>query len=84
MRRQCIDSNIYMRLSEQTPRDLLVSLLEDEGDVLGWEEESLIYESAIRIGDLPEVAIRMARFALEGLVRDGVVLREAGLICLKN
>jgi len=84
MRRQCVDGNIYIRLSEQTPRDLLVGLLEDEGDILGWEEELLIYEAAMRIDDLPEVAIRMARFALKGLVRDGVVLREDGLITLKD
>lgn len=84
MRRQGIDSNIHIRLSDQTPRDILVSLLEDEGDVLGWEEELLIYEAAMRIDDLPDVAIRMARFALKGLVRDGVVKREDGLICLKD
>lgn len=84
MKRQCIDSNIYIRLSDQTPRDILISLLEDEGDVLGWEEELLIYEAAMRIDDLPEVSIRMARYALKGLVRDGVVLRDGGLICLKD
>ncbi|MDO9014870.1 MAG: hypothetical protein Q7U84_08870 [Polynucleobacter sp.] len=84
MRRQYVDSNIYIRLSEQTPRDFLVSLLEDEGDILGWEEESLIYEAAMRIDELPDVAIRMARFALAGLLRDGVVLREGGLISLKD
>ncbi|OZA77724.1 hypothetical protein [Polynucleobacter sp. 39-46-10] len=84
MKRQCIDSNIYIRLSDQTPRDILISLLEDEGDVLGWEEELLIYEAAMRIDDLPEVSIRMARYALKGLVRDGVVLREGGLIFLKD
>lgn len=84
MRRQCVDSSIYLRLSDRTPRDLLVSLLEDEGDILGWEEEELIYEAAMRIDDLLEVALRMARFALNGLVRDNVVLRKSGLISLKE
>lgn len=84
MRRQCVESSIYLRLSDRTPRDLLVSLLEDEGDILGWEEEELIYEAAMRIDDLLEVAIRMARFALNGLVRDNVVLRKSGLISLKE
>ena len=84
MRRQCADANIYIRLSDQTPRDILVSLLENEGDILGWEEEVLVYEAAMRIDHLPEVAIRMTRFALKGLLCDGVLLREAGLICLKD
>ncbi len=84
MRRICLDSNIYIRRCDQTPRDILINLLEDEGDALGWEEELLIYEAAMRIDDFPDAAIKMSRIALKGLVRDGVVLRDAGLICLKD
>jgi hypothetical protein len=84
MRNQIIEKNIYIRLCEQTPRDILVSLLEEEADFLGWEEEALVYESAIRINDLPEAAIRMARFALKGLLRDGLVTRDGRLIHLKE
>ena len=84
MRNQCVEKNICVRLCDQTPRDILISLLEEEGDILGWEAENLIYESALRINELPEAAMRMARFALKGLVRDGVVLSENGLISLKD
>jgi hypothetical protein len=84
MRNQITEKNIYIRLRDQTPRDILMGLLEEEGDILGWEEESLVYESAIRINDLPEAAIKMARFALKGLVRDGLVARDGRLICLKD
>lgn len=84
MRNQQAEKNIYIRLCDETPRDILISLLEEGGDMLGWEEEALVYESAIRINDLPEVAIRMARFALKGMVRDGMVIRDGCLICLKN
>lgn len=84
MRNQIIEKNIYIQLCEQTPRDILVSLLEEEADFLGWEEEALVYESAIRINDLPEAAIRMARFALKGLLRDGLVTRDGRLIHLKE
>lgn len=84
MRDQSTEKHIYIRLCQQTPRDILISLLEEEGDILGWEEESLVYESAIRINDLPEAAIKMARFALKGLLRDGVLARDGRLICLKD
>lgn len=84
MRHNNIETNVHERLTSQTPRDVLITLLEDEGDILGWEEELLVYEAAMRIEGSPETALRMARFALKGLLRDGVVIRESSLICLKD
>ncbi len=84
MKHHHIEVNIHARVNNQAPRDVLVSLLEEEGDILGWEEGILIYEAAIRIEGSQEAAMRMARFALKGLLRDGVVLRESNLICLKG
>lgn len=84
MRHYSIESVIHQRRSDLTPRDILISLLEDEGDVIGWGEEQLVCEAAMRIEDSQEDSLRMARIALKGLLRDGVVLRDGQLICLKD
>lgn len=82
MRHKDVDSSIHLRHSDLTPRELLINLLEDEGDVIGWEEEELVREAAMRLDGPIEVSLRMARLALKGLLRDAVVIRDGQLICL--
>ena len=84
MKKQSVEKHIYIRLYEQTPRDILIGLLEEGDGFPCWEEEALVYESAMRINDLPEVSVRMARFALKGLVLDGLVTRDGRQINLKE
>lgn len=84
MKHNSIETHIHLRHVEQTPRDLLINILEEEGDDIGWVEEDLIREAAIRLEADPEASLRMARSALRGLVRDGLVYRDGQLICLKD
>lgn len=84
MRHSHTETSIHAKRSDLTPRELLIGILEDEGDVLGWEEDLLLYEASMRLDDSQELAMRMARIALNGLLRDGVVIRDGGLICLKE
>lgn len=84
MRHNNLETHIHLRNVEQTPRDLLINILEGEGDEIGWSEEDLIREAAMRLEADPEASLRMARAALRGLVRDGLVVRDGQLICLKD
>lgn len=84
MRHHIVDMSIHMRHFDLTPREILISILEDEGDDLGWEEESLIQEAAMRLEGSPEMCLRMIKIALKGLLRDGVVIRDGRLICLRE
>ena len=84
MRHHNLETHIHLRNVEQTPRDLLVNILEEEGDDIGWSEEDLIREAAMRLEADPEASLRMARAALKGLTRDGLVFRDGQLICLKD
>jgi hypothetical protein len=84
MRHGSTETHIHLRHVEQTPRDLLINILEEEGDDMGWGEEDLIREAAMRLEADPETSLRMARSALRGLVRDGLVYRDGQLICLKD
>lgn len=84
MRHHSVDTQIHLRRGEDTPRELLISILEDEGDDLGWSEEDLVREAAMRVEADLETSLRMARFALKGLLRDGVAVREGQLIRLKE
>lgn len=54
MRHHIVDMPIHIRHIDLTPREILVSTLEDEGDDLGWEEDSLIQEAAMRLMVLPK------------------------------
>ena len=84
MRHDHVETSIHAKRSDLTPREVLIGILEDEGDVLGWEEDLLIYEASMRLGESQEAAMRMAKIALNGLLRDGVVLRDGRLICLRE
>jgi hypothetical protein len=84
MRHHNAETSVHLQRANLTPRDILIGLLEDEGDILGWEEELLIYEASMRLDTSPETSLRMARMALNGLLRDGVVVRQGPLICLKD
>jgi hypothetical protein len=84
MRRNSAETHIYLRHVVETPRDLLISILEEEGDDIGWGEEDLIREVAMRLEADPEASLRMGRLALKGLIRDGIVFRSGQLICLKD
>lgn len=84
MRNHFIESEIHPRKSDLTPRDILINLLEEEGDDLGWEEEQLIYEAAMRIEDYQDDSLRMARIALQGLLRDCVVIKDGQLVRLRD
>lgn len=84
MRHHNAETSVHLQRANSTPRDILIGLLEDEGDILGWEEELLIYEASMRLDASPETSLRMARMALNGLLRDGVVVRQGPLICLKD
>ena len=84
MRHHNAESSVHLQRANLTPRDILISLLEDEGDVLGWEELLLISEASMRLDASPEIALRMAKMALNGLLRDGIVMRQGQLICLRE
>lgn len=84
MRHHNVDMPIHMRRLDLTPREILVNILEDEGDDLGWEEEALILEAAMRLAGSPEICLRMIKIALNGLLIDGVVTRDGRLICLRE
>jgi hypothetical protein len=84
MRRNSAETHIYLRHAVETPRELLISILEEEGDDIGWGEEDLIREVAMRLEADPEASLRMGRLALRGLIRDGIVFRTGQLICLKD
>jgi hypothetical protein len=84
MKHSHVETSIHAKRSDLTPRELLIGLLEDEGDVLGWEEDLLVYEASMRLEGSQESSTRMARMALGGLLRDGVVVRDGRLICLKE
>lgn len=84
MKHNSLETHIHLRHARQTPRDLLINILEEEGDDIGWSEEDLIREAAMRIEVDTEISLRMARSALRGLVRDGLVYRDGQLICLKD
>lgn len=84
MRHHNAETSVHLQRANLTLRDILIGLLEDEGDILGWEEELLIYEASMRLDTSPETSLRMARMALNGLLRDGVVVRQGPLICLKD
>ena len=84
MRHDHVETSIHAKRSDLTPREILIGILEDEGDVLGWEEDLLVYEASMRLDGPQEGAMRMARIALTGLLRDGVVIRDGRLICLKE
>lgn len=84
MRHHNAETSVHLQRANSTPRDILIGLLEDEGDILGWEEELLIYEASMRLDASPETSLRMARMALNRLLRDGVVVRQGPLICLKD
>lgn len=79
-----IETSVHLRRSDLTPREMLIAILEDEGDVIGWEEEALIQQAAMRLEGSPEVCLRMARLALNGLLKDAVVMRDGRLICLSD
>ena len=51
---------------------------------MGWDEEELVREAAMRLETDPETSLRMTRSGLAGLIRDGIVIRDGRLICLKN
>lgn len=84
MKHNSVDTHIHLRRAELTPRDMLISILADEGDDSGWAEDDLIREAAMRLEADLETSLRMVRFALKGLLRDGVALRDGQLICLKE
>lgn len=84
MRNNSLETHIHLRHVEKTPRDLIINILEEEGDDIGWSEEDLMRETAMRLEADPEASLRMARSALRGLVRDGLVYRDGQLICLKD
>ena len=84
MRNNLIGSVVHERRSDQTPRDILISLLEEEGDDLGWEAKQLIYEAAMRIEAPQDEALRTASIALKKLLLDGVVIRDGQLMCLRD
>jgi hypothetical protein len=84
MRQQYIESAIHQRHGDITPGEMLTSILEQEGDVLGWEQEALIRETSMKLDEPPEVCFRMVRFALNGLIRGHIVLRDDGLITLSE
>ena len=84
MRHHNAEVSVHLQRANLTPRDILIGLLEDEGDVLGWEEGSLIDEASMRLDASPETALRMAKMALNGLLRDGIVMRQGQLICLRE
>ena len=66
MRDHNIETHIHLRNVEQTPRDLLINILEEGGDDIGWSEEDLIREAAMRLEADPEASLRMVRAALKG------------------
>ena len=84
MKHNSVDTHIHLRRAELTTRDMLISILADEGDDSGWAEDDLIREAAMRLEADLETSLRMVRFALKGLLRDGVALRDGQLICLKE
>lgn len=84
MRHHIVDIPIHTRRLDLTPREILVNLLEHEGDDLGWEEEVLIREAAMRLEGSPDICLRMIKIALSGLLLDGVVIWEGRLICLEE
>ena len=84
MRNHFIESDIHLRKSDLTPRDILINLLEEEGDDLGWEEEQLVYEASMKIEGYQDETLRMARIALKGLLRDGVVIKDGQLVRLRD
>ena len=84
MKHNSVETHIHLRHIELTPRDLLINILEEEGDEIGWGEEDLIREAAMRLEADPETSLRMARAALKGLIRDGLAFRDGQLICLKD
>lgn len=84
MRQQYLESAIHLRHGYLTPREILTSILEEEGDVLGWEEEALIREASMKLDEPPEASFRMVRFALNCLIRDHVAIRNDGLVTLRE
>ncbi len=84
MRNHFIESEIHARRSDLTPRDILISLLEEEGDDLGFDAKQLIHEAAMRIEAPQDEARRLASIALKDLLRDGVVIRDGQLMCLRD
>ena len=84
MKHNHVETHIHLRKVDLTPRDLIASILEQEGDDMGWDEEELVREAAMRLETDPETSLRMTRSGLAGLIRDGIVIRDGRLICLKN
>ena len=84
MKHNNMDTTIHLKPNDLTPRELLINILEDEGDAIGWDEEDLIRETAMRLDESPEASLRMARFALNGLLRDAIVYRDGQLIRLNE
>lgn len=84
MRHNQVETAIHLRKSGMTPREMLISLLEDEGDSAGWDEGDLVQDAAMRLDQSPEECLRMVNIALSGLLRDGLVIRDGQLICLRE
>jgi hypothetical protein len=84
MKHNSVETHIHLREIDLTPRDLITSILEQEGDDMGWEEEELVREAAMRLETDPETSLRMTRSGLAGLIRDGIVVRDGRLIYLKD
>jgi hypothetical protein len=84
MQRHHLDETTHRMRTDPSPRDLLISLLEMEGDVFGWDAELLIYEASLRLDGSPEESSRAARMALHRLLRDGVAVRKDGLVRLRD
>lgn len=84
MQHHHLDRTTHRMQTDPSPKELLISLLEMEGDVFGWESELLIYEASLRLDGSPEESSRTARMALHQLLRDGVAVNKEGLIRLRE
>lgn len=82
--RTTISTLIKAKQLAQDPKEVLMYLLEEEGDSLGWDRSALIGSAAMMIEGMPEETLEIAEGGLRGLLRDGLVITEGQLVLLHH
>ena len=82
--RATINTLIKAKQLAQDPKEVLMFLLEEEGDSLGWDRSALIGSAAMMIEGSPEETLEMAEGGLKGLLRDGLVVTDGKLVLLHH
>ena len=73
--------------ARSNPKEVLMHCLSEEGDELGWYKPALIDHAASMILGSPEVALKVTSEALEGLIKDGLVVagsKQLDLVALSS